>query len=647
MGKKTIGKKGDERKKYEDDVSDRENESCTNVEDDVEDKEKKRQEIGVVELSAGKSDVVLEDGVDEDKKKKKKKKKKGCEVGVELSESRIPCVKESDVKGEKKENEEVLESGGNDAGFGDNQSKAVMDSDVHRDKKKKKKKNKKMDEVSVNEAVTEGDVDRNSIENEKDKKKKKKKRKIEEFVEGQTNQEEQDSAETMKGEKSDQRKKKKQRKREKEGGDAIVMNKVTHGEDKSEREQLDGDIVEKVEISGKEKKRKRKKHINAVGDVNSEVNDKNIRDNESNDASGRNIEGHVVVGEDSNKEKKKKSKSVKDHSKGGSKKVPRTKKGAPSENSSQKESSKKVSFSDQVEVFTLSDAKNSEDGLVRGKRFSREEDEIVKEAVLNYIESHELGEEGLNMVLHCRSHPEVRNCWKEIGAALPWRPYVAVYYRAHILFERAENRKWTPEEIELIRKFHEKHGSSWKMLAEALGKHRFHVKDTWRRIRLPNRRKGQWNQEEYQKLFDLVNMDLRMKASEERKSKHGMLRDNISWEAICDKLETRSGPVCCVKWYDQLTSPLVVEGKWRDTDDYHMVIALSNLDACCIEDVDWDNLLEDRSGVICRKRWNQMIKHLGPDRNKSFAEQVEILSSRYCPDVLEAREAYNSKPAVD
>ncbi|KAJ0082146.1 hypothetical protein Patl1_12005 [Pistacia atlantica] len=611
MGKKTIGKKGDERKKYEDDVSDRENESCTNVEDDVEDKEKKRkkrQEIDVVELSAGKSDVVLEDGVYEDKKKKKKKKKKkGCEVGVELSESRIQCVKESDVKGEKKENEEVLESGGNDAGFGDNQSKAVMDSDVHRDKKKKKKKNKKMDEVSVNEAVTEGDVDRNSIENEKDQKKKKK-RKIEEFVEGQTNQEEQDSAETMKGEKSYQRKKKKQR---------------------------------------KEKKRKRKKHTNAVGDVNSEVNDKNIRDNESNDASGRNIEGHVVVGEDSNKEKKKKSKSVKDHSKGGSKKVPRTKKGAPSENSSQKESSKKVSFSDQVEVFTLSDAKNSEDGLVRGKRFSREEDEIVKKAVLNYIESHELGEEGLNMVLHCRSHPEVRNCWKEIGAALPWRPYVAVYYRAHILFERAENRKWTPEEIELIRKFHEKHGSSWKMLAEALGKHRFHVKDTWRRIRLPNRRKGQWNQEEYQKLFDLVNMDLRMKASEERKSKHGMLRDNISWEAICDRLETRSGPVCCVKWYDQLTSPLVVEGKWRDTDDYHMVIALSNLDACCIEDVDWDNLLEDRSGVICRKRWNQMIKHLGPDRNKSFAEQVEILSSRYCPDVLEAREVYNSKPAVD
>lgn len=327
--------------------------------------------------------------------------------------------------------------------------------------------------------------------------------------------------------------------------------------------------------------------------------------------------------------------------------MPRTKKGAHSENSSQKGSSKKVSFSDHVEVFTLSDAKTSEDGLVRGKRFSREEDEIIEKAVNNYIEAHRLGEEGLNMVLHCRSHPEVKNCWKEIGAALPHRPLLSVYYRAHIIFERDQNRKWTPEELELVRNFHKKHGSDWKKLADALGKHRLHVKDAWRRVKLANMSKGQWSQEEYQKLFDFVNMDLRMKASEEKKSKYGMLRDNIAWEAISDKLETRTSPICCMKWYNQLTSPLVSEGKWRDTDDYYMVMALSNLDAACMEDVDWDNLLEGRSGVICRKRWNQMVKHLGPDRNKPFSEQVEILSTRYCPDVVEAREAYNGNPVAD
>lgn len=69
-------------------------------------------------------------------------------------------------------------------------------------------------------------------------------------------------------------------------------------------------------------------------------------------------------------------------------------------------------------------------------------------AVFDYRESHGLGDEGLDMVLHCRSHPEIRDYWKEIGTALPQRPYVSVYTRAHILLERGKNREWTPEEYE-------------------------------------------------------------------------------------------------------------------------------------------------------------------------------------------------------
>ncbi|XP_057954813.1 DNA-binding protein LIV4 [Malania oleifera] len=314
------------------------------------------------------------------------------------------------------------------------------------------------------------------------------------------------------------------------------------------------------------------------------------------------------------------------------------------ENSKSKRKDKRVSFSGNVEVFPLSD--DQEEGLLQGKRFSKEEDEIVKKAVLKYVEEHDLGEEGINMVMHCRSHPKLRSCWKEIAASLPWRPWVSIYYRAHILFERDESRVWTDEEIEMIKKHHEQHGSNWKMLAEALGKHRFHVKDQWRRIKLPNVKKGHWSQEEYQLLFDYVNMDLRMKAFELKKSKHGMLRDNICWGAISDKLGTRSNATCCTKWYGQLSSPMVAEGKWTDADDYHLLNALVMLDACCVEDVDWDSILEHRPGDVCRKRWSQMVNHLGEHRNKSFAEQVEVLSNRYCPELLEVREAYDSRPTI-
>ncbi|XP_071725890.1 uncharacterized protein [Rutidosis leptorrhynchoides] len=312
--------------------------------------------------------------------------------------------------------------------------------------------------------------------------------------------------------------------------------------------------------------------------------------------------------------------------------------------------SKKVSFAGQVEVFPASESESEkqptkQDDLVRGKRFTPEEDEIVKQAVLDYVTANGLGDDGLKKVLNCKSHAGMKKCWQEIGTCIPYRPHTAVYSRAHILFERSENRSWTPEEIELLKEYHKKHGNDWKKLADELGKHRFHVKDTWRRIKFENLKLGKWSQEEYQNLYDLVNMDLQMKVNSEKKSKHGMLRDNIPWTAISEKLSTRSDSTCCTKWYNQLTSSLVVEKKWSDADDYRMIGALYELDAACVEDVDWDNLLEHRPGDICRKRWDQMVKYIDHG-SKPFAEQVDILAKRYSPDLAETREAWDNKPVV-
>ncbi|KAF5741906.1 myb family transcription factor family protein [Tripterygium wilfordii] len=483
------------------------------------------------------------------------------------------------------------------------------------------------------------------------------------------------------------KKREKKRKRDKDGGHIMDINNITDGEGEK---LLDENIMEKAESSRKERKKKQKRRKNHDGamealsqEISAEepkeesyvVEQREFVEHEGDTCLTKNVDRKIFVdASDDNcykkkTKKKQKKKKQEDEEKEKNKTlsieigsdeqglegVQRTRKDgdiiAPSKKSISKDRTRRVSFSDHVEVFPLSDGPNNqkndqEDGLVHGKRFSPQEDEMVKAAVLKYIEAHRLGKEGVEMVLNCKSHPETRQCWKEIAAALPWRPRESIYYRAHTLFERGEKRQWTPEEYEKVRKFHEEHGSDWKMLAGEMEKHRIHVKDTWRRIKLRNTRKGHWSQDEYQNLFDLVNVDLHMKALQEKKSKHGLLRDNISWEAISDKLLTRASALCCMKWYDQLTSPMVAEGKWSDTDDYRLLIELNNLDACCMEEVDWDKLLEHRSGDVCRKRWGQMVKHLGAYGNKSFAEQVEVLSNRYCPDVLEPREIYESKPSI-
>ncbi|XP_049359334.1 DNA-binding protein LIV4-like [Solanum verrucosum] len=229
--------------------------------------------------------------------------------------------------------------------------------------------------------------------------------------------------------------------------------------------------------------------------------------------------------------------------------------GRSSEDPTHEKSEKRVRFSGQVQIFpSLNDPSDEKheiekEKLLRGKRFSKLEDEIVKEAVHKYIEIHNLGKEGLKKVLNARSYTEIKGCWKEIGRAIPYRPSTAVYSRAQILFRRSESRKWTEEEYEMVRKFQKEHGNNWRILADELEKHRWHVKDTWRRPKLPNQNKGQWTQEEYQNLFDLVNTDQRLKLSEEKKSNHGMLQDNIAWGVISENLSTRTAANCCLKWY--------------------------------------------------------------------------------------------------
>ncbi|CAA0812901.1 myb family transcription factor [Striga hermonthica] len=295
-----------------------------------------------------------------------------------------------------------------------------------------------------------------------------------------------------------------------------------------------------------------------------------------------------------------------------------------------RKSKKDVRFSNHFEVLpspvNSNPAKGTVEGnnLVRGKRFMLAEDEIIKAAVNDYILSHDLGDEGLDMVLNCRKHPEVRGCWKEIESSIPHRPTFSVYRRTQILFRRSPNRKWTEEEYEEVLKFYEEHD----------------------RIKLVNRKKGHWSQDEYQKLFDLVNIDLQAKLGEEKKSQYGMLRGNIFWTSISDKLSTRTWEFCCKKWYKKLTSSMVAQGVGANSDDYRLISGLYSLDATCVEDVDWDGVVEGRDGKVFRKRWNRMALHLGRNGHKPFAKQVEISTRRYCPHLLEAREAWDSKPRV-
>ncbi|XP_052483142.1 uncharacterized protein LOC105781863 [Gossypium raimondii] len=242
-------------------------------------------------------------------------------------------------------------------------------------------------------------------------------------------------------------------------------NKVVHGKEEAyEKPKVDGNVADDIAVTSSTADKKGTGKENSAGN---ELECTKLRD----------IGGYA---EDGNERKKKKSKSVENDSKdghhNGDARTPTVENAATIE-----EKYKKVSFVDQVKVFPSTD----------GKRYSKEEGEIVMNAVAEYIESRNLGDEGLDMVLNCGSHKEVRKCWKEIQAAflgerdekhpwtpvlegnsssIPWRPVGSVYHRAHVLLERDEKHPWTPEELEMVKKLVEKHGPNWRLLGDSLGK---------------------------------------------------------------------------------------------------------------------------------------------------------------------------------
>lgn len=50
--------------------------------------------------------------------------------------------------------------------------------------------------------------------------------------------------------------------------------------------------------------------------------------------------------------------------------------------------------------------------------------------------------------------------------------------RARKLFESNEKFKWTPYEIDFIRKAHEQNGPNWRGVADASGKSRYQIADS-------------------------------------------------------------------------------------------------------------------------------------------------------------------------
>lgn len=527
------------------------------------------------------------------KERKRKKKKERREEAQQQAEEQRQLSKKPQESSANESKVSLLKTSTLNKGEGedqDSQLKIVREENGKKEKKKKEKLN-----IRVEEVKGEGDLDKDIVEAEQGAEKKKKKKKKEKGIEQleETNMaqgiaeepKEDREEETSEEERRTEEKKRKIKKRKKK-------------EDEEEDSQnKNGTLLNGVKYNGLNND-----YSNREPEKKKEKNRKKVT-----------FEDEIVVAD---------YEQVSD-----------------------------VSYADQEEVSDVlnesdqsgnNESSKDEDEEIWGQRFTPEEDEILKEAVWTYIKSKGWDEHsGLEKVLNSNKHRDARNCWAEIKMCLPQRPRQAIRFRAHVLLESGGHLgKWSKEEEDFLKRLQSERGHKWREFSVILNRQRNAIKEKWRSLKRcgKSEKNGGWTQDELQKLFKMVHESLRMNrllATKKEKLDRHILRDNIAWEKIADTIGTHNHGPCCSKWYYNLQSSLVADGLWANQDDFLLLESLLESGASAEEEVEWDNLLEHRSGQICLTRWKQMVKHLGENRTRQFLDKLDILARRYAPELLE------------
>eukprot|EP00271_Cylindrocystis_brebissonii_P004819 TRINITY_DN16735_c0_g1_i1.p1 TRINITY_DN16735_c0_g1~~TRINITY_DN16735_c0_g1_i1.p1 ORF type:complete len:598 (+),score=92.14 TRINITY_DN16735_c0_g1_i1:441-2234(+) len=268
--------------------------------------------------------------------------------------------------------------------------------------------------------------------------------------------------------------------------------------------------------------------------------------------------------------------------------------------------------------------------------FSREEDAIILAAVKEYTEAKGWSqEEGVEKLLSARKR--AHGAWLEIGRCLPHRRLKSIHVRATRLLHSGNFLgRWSPEEEEALKRLYGEHGPQWRKMSEIIGRWGENIKHKWRDLKLGEAAaKGPWSQEEMEKLCGLVKQQVEDRERDPTlRRDHGkrLVHDDLDWQAIQEQMGRRHN-ACITQWYYKLSPFMVANGEWGNRDDRRMLKAMVEGGYVDEMEVEWEALLDDRSGDICRKRWHQMKRHF-PPMARTFLDNVELACDRFAPNLI-------------
>lgn len=322
--------------------------------------------------------------------------------------------------------------------------------------------------------------------------------------------------------------------------------------------------------------------------------------------------------------------------------------------------------------------------------YSKAEKESMKNAVEQYATSKGLSTTDFSWLIapgRGKKPKEIVGLWKEVAAALPNRTIKSVAAAGLRMFHPlAQKGKWSPEEDAQLAALVVEKGRKWTEIGLVVSRTGDACRDRYREVELSEKKRNRrWLADEEHRLVDAVREYQRTlgrldyvamidragdvatamdghgsggtnlnscvenymnkstpKADAEQEHNTGSRKqedrfqrrkvlDDINWEVISKKVETRTPKQCMEKWYDQMRPSMIESGEWGAGDDRRMLRALWSLQADFEYEVPWDQLVKGREEAAIRRRWRLMAKTVPDSKEKGFKEIVEYLVDTHIP----------------